>query len=284
MRILHKMQDDAQFSQSELAIRDYLCKKREEALTESTDELARANFVSKATLTRFAKKLGFSGWNEFKLHFARELGTADHTKEPADPNFPYNETDDIRQISDRLLSLKIDTLTQCFASIEPVEIERALTLIERQKRIHVFAEGYSLLASDDFCFRMTRVGKLVTNQGDIGIRYIARTLTPEDLGIIISYTGRTESVVKASRTLAQNGVPMIAVTNEERNPVSDTATISIPLPCEESVYSKLGNYSSVDSIRAVLDLLYSGYVARNPVSVTKRIRAAKSYDPKLSSR
>lgn len=281
MRLLHQMGRDELFTKTEIAVRDYVLTHRDEVLSMSTDDIARANYVSKATLTRFAKKLGLSGWNELKLQFAREASLAQQDGTAVDINFPYDEQSNIRQIADSLISLKTSILKHCFNSIEPNSIVEAIDLLEKQKRIYIFAEGYSLHASDDFCFRMTRIGKLVNNQSDIGIRYIARALDSQDLGIIVSYTGLTESVVESFRVLMRNNVPTIAITSEDPNPIGDNATISIPLPREEDIYSKLGNYSSVDSMRAVFDLLYSGYVARNPISVTKRINAAKRYDAKM---
>ena len=281
MRISHQMQRDELFTQTEKTVRDFLLEQQESIHSLSAEQIARKNYVSKATLTRFAKKLGFSGWNAFKLAFVRELARSRESAEPVDTNFPYNELDDIKTIADRLHALKINTLAHCFSTIEPDEISRALSLIESRSRIHVFAKGYSLLASEDFCLRMIRLGKPISCNNEAGMLYIARSMTSRDLAIVVSYTGRTEAVVESFRILLRNNVPTIAITNEDPNPIGDNATVSLPLPREERTYSKLGNFHSVDSIRAIFDVLYSGYAAKNPDSLAERIDAAKQFDPKL---
>ncbi len=280
MRIIHRMQDDSLFTQAELSVRDYLLSNRERLHNLSTDDVARDNFVSKATLTRFAKKLGMSGWNELRLQLMGELAQPSPASEPVNTNFPYPEGSSAQEIINRLRVLKTEAISTCLRALEPGGVHRAVRLLETQQRIHIFAKGYSLLASDDFRFRMMRLGRAVENQSDVGLRYAARSMTPKDLAIVVSYTGRTEAVVEAFRILKRRNVPIVAITNEDSNPIGDNATVSLSIPREEDAYVKIGNYASVDSIRAVFDALYGFYAIRNPELITERISTAKIFDAK----
>ena len=280
MRIIHRMQDDSLFTQAELSVRDYLLSHRDQIHSLSTDDVARQNYVSKATLTRFAKKLGCGGWNELRMQLMGELVRPMPTSDPVDADFPYPNGSTVREVIARLAKLKTETISACLSSLEPGSVHHAVRLLESQQRIRIFAKGYSLLASDDFRFRMMRLGREVENQSDVGLRYVARSMTPKDLAIVVSYTGRTESVVEAFRILKRRNVPIVAITNEDPNPIGDNATVALPVPREEDAYVKIGNYASVDSIRSVFDVLYSFYATRNPELIAERINTAKVFDAK----
>lgn len=282
MSLITKMENNELFTQSELSIRNFVLKEKENIAYMNTDEIARDNFVSKSTLTRFAKKLGFSGWNDFRLQFVKELAYSASIVEEIDANYPFFEQNNIVDITNNLFALKKNTLNHFFSSIDLQNVGQAVQLLNSQKRIHIFAEGYSLLASDDFCFRMTRIGKLVTNQNEVGLYYNALSLTNADLAIIVSYTGRTLNVINAFRYLYKQGIPTLVITSNSESPMKNNATVSILIPEDEDIYSKIGNYATVDSIRTIFDLLYSCYVAENPMLVIKRIQAARQLDKKIN--
>ncbi|MFV0380971.1 MAG: MurR/RpiR family transcriptional regulator [Breznakia sp.] len=281
MGLIHKIKNNNQLSRSEQILRKYILANKNLIFNMNTDEIAKCNYVSKSTLTRFAKKMGFSGWNEFKLQFVKEISFTAGTNENICFNYPFMEKNDISDIANNLFSLKKNTLSHLFSSIDLLQIEKTLPLIKNKNRIHIFAEGYSLLASHDFCFRMTRLGKVVTNNNDVGISYNALSLSKNDLAIVVSYTSKTREVVRAFNILIKNAVPIISITSEDANDFRNESQISINIPREEDIYSKIGNYSTVDSIRTVFDLIYSCFVADNPMLVMQRIHVARKIDKKI---
>ncbi len=71
------------FTNTDLIICDRCNKFPDSIAHETVTSLTEITGVSKAALTRFAKKLGFSGFNEFQYQFRQELGAAKEAqKEP----------------------------------------------------------------------------------------------------------------------------------------------------------------------------------------------------------
>lgn len=281
MNLLKKMENNETFSQSELIVRNYVLNQKENILNKTVNEIASENYVSKSTLTRFSQKLGFSGWNEFKIAFFREIGNEKNKISDVDVNFPFTVDDSPEFITKKLLVMKQNILEQTFQLLDTRTLNNAVSLLTHKNRIHIFAEGYSLSASNDFCYRMSRIGKHITNDNQIGMSYIAESLTSDDLAFIVSYSGRTKDVVYVTSILKQHNVPVISITSDENNPISELADIDISIPTMEDLYFKISNYSTVDSIRFVFDILFSLYFNGNfNVNLKNRTSMARVVDKK----
>lgn len=275
------MENNDIFSQSELIIRNYVLNQKENIMSLTVNEIASSNFVSKSTLTRFSQKLGFSGWNEFKLSFLKELNIEKITLSDVDYNFPFTETDSPLSIANKLQIMKKDTISHTYNLLDVTTLRQSLELLCSQDHIHIFGEGYSLITSTDFCYRMIRIGKHVSNSNEMGMSYIARTLNKKDLAIVVSYSGRTRSVLNATSILKKNNVPILSITTREDNPISELSDISLYLPTKEDLYSKIANYSTVDSMRFIFDILFSIYFNTNyNLNLNKRISIARVVDKK----
>lgn len=281
MNLLKMMENNDVFSQSELIIRNFVLNEKENIANFTVNEIASLNYVSKSTLVRFAQKLGFNGWNDFKLSFLKELYIEIKQIGDVDFNFPFTAKDSPVFIANKLCAMKKNNIEDTLQSIDIADLQVAAHMLAKQDRLHIFGEGYSLLASEDFCYRMTRMGKLVSCTNDMGMSYIAKTLTKNDLGIIISYSGRTKNVVKAATILKSQKVPIISLSASETNPISELSDICLHLPSNEDLYSKISNFATVDSIRFIFDILFSVYFNKNFNSnLDDRVSMARVVDKK----
>lgn len=281
MTLLKTMENNQLFSQSELIIRNFVVHEKENIASYTVNEIASLNFVSKSTLVRFAQKLGCGGWNDFKLVFLKELYTEVKNIDNVDYNFPFTLEDSPVFIINKISAMKKNNIDDTLQMLHISNLNTAAQLLTTQNKIHIFAEGYSLLASQDFCFRMTRIGKMVTNVNDMGMSYIAKSLLPSDLAIIVSYSGRTKNVVKATAILRSQHVPIITITSSDANPISELSDIVLFLPTKEDLYAKISNFSTVDSMRYIFDILFSLYFNKNfSTNLTQRVSLAKVIDKK----
>ncbi len=282
MELLKMMENNEIFSQSELIIRNYILNQKENIMNLTVKEIASINYVSKSTLIRFAQKLGFDGWNSFKVYFLKELDIEKKNISGVDYNFPFSPDDSPSFITKKLLVMKRDILDDTFNLLDISSLNKALELMLSKDRIHIFAEGYSNLASNDFCHRMTRIGKFVTNSNKLGMSYIAKTLSPKDLAIIVSYSGKTKKILEVAMLLKQNRIPTISITKREDNPISEISNVTLFVPSKENIYSKISNYSTTDSIRFILDILFSMYFNKNfNTNLNTRVSLAKIVDKKI---
>lgn len=71
--LLERLREDKRFTSHERDVVSYILEHLNEVPSMSTGELARAAYTSKATVVRLCQKLGFSGYQEFKLKLVEEV-------------------------------------------------------------------------------------------------------------------------------------------------------------------------------------------------------------------
>jgi DNA-binding MurR/RpiR family transcriptional regulator len=255
--IIKQLKTEGHFSPAEITIRDYLIREMDSLSFKSAASIANELYVSKSTLTRFAQKLGFSGWIAFKERAIRETQAEKLTVNQVDTNFPFLSTDSQLTIAKKIMQLKHETIAQTRELLDPEVLQKAVQLIESQKQIQIFAQGYSAISSQEFCSRMIRTNKLVSNDTRGGMEYIAQCLDSQDLAIIVSYSGGTESLLKLLPILKRRHVPTVAITSNTPNKIYQESDLKILIPSNENLYLKIGNYTADDSIRYIFDVLYS---------------------------
>lgn len=276
MNILKELQDIDNLAPSEQIIRSFVLKEQEDIENYTIGQLADILFVSKSTFVRFSKKMGYSGWDEFKKAYLKALAISYKSFTHFDYNFPFTENDSPINIANKLRIIKEGTIEETFSYLEPQALKACVQLLSTQNQIHIFGEGYSRLATQDFSFRMTRTGKFVSNNFEEGLLYIAKTLTPNDLAIVVSYTGKTESVLKFTQILSKMEVPIISITTKDTNPVAQLANHSFYLPSEEDTYDKISNFATVDAMRYIFDVIFSAYFNQNfTKNLSDRVAFAK---------
>ena len=71
--LLERLREDKRFTSHERDVVSYILEHLNEVPSMSTGELARAAYTSKTTVVRLCQKLGFSGYQEFKLKLVEEV-------------------------------------------------------------------------------------------------------------------------------------------------------------------------------------------------------------------
>ena len=237
----------ARLSQSQQLIADYLLEKRSNIKDMTIKELAVATYTSTGTIIRLAKKLGYHGYEDFKADFLKEVYYLDTHFKNIDPNFPFVKTDNIQKIASKVTLLAQETLSDTLALLEHDNLQKALRIMQKANQIHLAAISYSLLLGQIFKLDMLRIGKNVN---------ICNT---NDCIIIISYSGEIHNLCSLARTLKGRSVPIIAITSLGDNELKKYDDVVLHISTREKLYSKIAGYSNENSIKLILDILYSCY-------------------------
>ena len=237
----------ARLSQSQQLIADYLLEKRSNIKDMTIKELAVATYTSTGTIIRLAKKLGYHGYEDFKADFLKEVYYLDTHFKNIDPNFPFVKTDNIQKIASKVTLLAQETLSDTLALLEHDNLQKALRIMQKANQIHLAAISYSLLLGQIFKLDMLRIGKNVNICNTNGCI------------IIISYSGEIHNLCSLARTLKGRSVPIIAITSLGDNELKKYADVVLHISTREKLYSKIAGYSNENSIKLILDILYSCY-------------------------
>lgn len=279
MSIINKMNQSHFFSNSENSIIAYFLHNPNSVKTATTKDIAQNTYTSPSTVVRLAQKLGFKGYNDFKIEFLAAIRTSDSPLVSIDANFPFKKQDSILEITMNLSHLINDAIKETNAMVDEKTYEQAIETLEKAKFIDIYGTGANQHLAYNFMLDMRRINKEISiseNHQELIIK--ANNSNPDRVALIISYTGETNEIIEYCQILKKTGSPMICITSIGGNTISDLCDITLKIVSREKMFSKISTFSSRVSILMILDILYAGIFSKNydsnmEQSIQRKIRA-----------
>lgn len=224
------------------------CLRAPEKVSEMTaDELASQTYTSQATISRMAKKLGFTGFQEFKFSLK---------------NYQTLEKKSSTQASlglSPLIKQMIDQLAASLSMIEEADFQRAVEMLQQAQRIEFFALGQSAPVALSASRKLRFLGKTVGASTDWDeLTTIANQLSKKDMAIFISHSGETIGMLNYANRLKQRGVPILACIGQSTSTLEKLATFSFSVEMT-TIYHHEVDLNPRISLAALLDILIIQY-------------------------
>ncbi|OHC78081.1 MAG: transcriptional regulator [Rhodoferax sp. RIFCSPLOWO2_12_FULL_60_11] len=175
-------------------------------------ELADRAHVSKPTVVRFCRSVGYDGLSDFKLKLAGSVSEG--------VPFIHRSVDADDKTSDIMVKV-IDNTVAAFLKYRndasTVAIEKAAIALvqayEQGKRIEFFGVGNSGIVAQDAQHKFFRLGINTVAYSDGHMQVMGATLLgPGDCVVIISNSGRTRDLMDACDIARKNGATTIVIT------------------------------------------------------------------------
>lgn len=245
------------FSYNERDVIKFIEEEKEKIENYSTTYIADKTDTTPSTLVRIAKKLGYSGWNDFKKAYLKEIRYLNSHFNNIDANTPFDEDDSFIHIAHKIGQLHQESVEDTLSLINPDTLQKAVHILLKSKRIHVMAITNLCYAAEELVFKFRRIGVDARTYTDGHLLPEALMIPKDDCCIFVSYSGQTEPLLDAAEILHNNGVPIIALTSIGENDLSHLANASLYVSTREKSYKKIGAYTSLESIHLLMDILYS---------------------------
>ena len=247
-------------SKAEQGALAYLLEHPDQIPQQSVKELSEKSGSSPATIVRLCRKLGFDGFRDVQKQLLYELAVQAQDEVRGGARVAGGSLSDIIA---KITCRNIASLEDSMKLIEPQVLERAVDLICASESVLLFGLGASLLVAQDAYLKFIRIDKPCSCCDDIHSQYvIAKNAKPTDIAIIISYSGRTEEIVRCAEYLKAQGTPIIAITRFDPSPISRLATCCLNVVATEELY-RSGAMSSRISQLNMVDILYTACLNRN---------------------
>ncbi|WP_404353881.1 MurR/RpiR family transcriptional regulator [Exiguobacterium aurantiacum] len=282
MLLTEKMKQDV-FSKSERAVVEYLFIEREHIQDKTMKQIAAATYTHPSMLSRIAHKLDFPGWIELKDAFLAEIEYLNRHFSDIDANYPFTARDNLMAVANKVAALKQMTIEDTLSLLDHEAYERAVTMLSEAKHIKIFSVIHNLLLCHDFKSKMNRIGKQVS-LCEFDAEFEAANSDETTCALLISYTGESDYTLGLIPYLKQRSVPMLALTSLGENAISSQADCTLRLTTRERLYSKIGSFTSNDSIHCLLDLLYAGVFSTDyETNMAYKVHISKRFDHRKSS-
>lgn len=242
-------------SAKEQNIADYILENPISVAHNSISYLSDELNVADSTLFQFAKKLGYSGFKEFKMAILIEENNFSTTSIHEKIEIDDNEL----TMAQKVFDSNIKTLTNTKKILGLDDLKKAAEIISNSNLLYFFGVGGSGILAEDAYHKFLRSPVHVRHSPDYHIQLMeASLLTPQDCAICISHTGKSKETIKIAEIVKEAGAKVIVITSHASSPlakIGDIVFISISEEIEfhsEALSSRISQLSILDSLYVIL--------------------------------
>ncbi|MGL3149598.1 MurR/RpiR family transcriptional regulator [Microbacterium sp. A82] len=242
------------------------------------NELAQECSTSVASVVRFCRAIGFSGYATLRMALATELG-----KEAA--QFPtrgasgseISDDDSLREAVSKLAALELLAIEETIGQLDFDVLEAAIDDIDRAERILLYGIGASQFVAEDLTHKLLRVGRNAHVLTDPHEAVAATVLNAgRTVAIGFSHSGETNETVRFLRTASDNGASTVAVTSAKGSRLALASDHALFTEVRESSFRAGAMVSRIAQL-ALIDSLFVGVAKRrfaDTVDALQRTREA----------
>ena len=287
--LLQRIQDRyATLRPSEQIVADHLRNSADRRMNHSITELAQILGVSEATVSRFSRALGYSGFSDLKLSMAegsvRRSGIVNIPTE-LDPE------DTLIATSAKLADLLSAAIQSTQANLNTDRLDRCLAMIRSARKIVLAGCGGAAAICDEAAHLFMKAGLDAASYSDGYTQIVAAAnLRSDCLMIGISHTGTTQNVANAVRLARDNGAMTLAITSDPTSDVAQAAEVILTTGQSSTPSVPLfGDFlEGRISQLFLIDILYLGIVlpegSENGRHLTKTADALERYFKRAEQR
>ncbi|MBQ4527872.1 MAG: MurR/RpiR family transcriptional regulator [Clostridia bacterium] len=244
-----------EMGKAEKQIADWIEQNPGKIISLSIVELAELCKCSEATIVRFSKRLGLSGYQELKISLASESGNNT-------VNTSINQNDSAYEMYEKVCNDIYCSLEKTKKSLKSSELTTAADKICNANKIVIFGLGNSASIALDAAHKLIRAGLNATAYSDNHMQVIAAShLDKNDVAIAISHSGSSKDIVDALKIAKEHGAVTITITNHGKSPILRCSDIVLSTSADETEYNILALNSRIVQL-AIIDAIYF-YVVYN---------------------
>jgi DNA-binding MurR/RpiR family transcriptional regulator len=256
---------------------NYLQNDSSALLLSNVNDLAQAVGVSKATVVRFAKTLGYAGFPELKRdvqkEMRRKLRAADRMKET------FAELGDDENIFAKLIKRDIQLLQETLQAASFTDFQKAVEAILHARKVFLIGLNASMALAYILHFRLVRVKKdahWIFLTGGTSLLEQLSFMEREDCLIAVDFLQVPREVQTALQHAKKIGAPILGITDFPSSPIAKAADVCL--------YAKRGLHTSVNSLTPAFSLVNALAIAVGWAKKSDSIKALTDLDTLLEER
>jgi RpiR family carbohydrate utilization transcriptional regulator len=256
-------------SYSEKLIADYTFDNAASLINLSIQELAEILGIAPSTIIAFVKKIGFTGYSQFKITLASEVLNPTHKQW----NTATIDNNDNLYIS--IAKSNIRALEESFDMMDFNNIQAAASIISVANKIVLFGIGSSSMLAHEAYDLFLRLGLNCSINDDIHHQMLAAALLQKgDVGVLLSQSGVNNDIIQIVETINKNDAKTIGICNYSKTPFYKIVDVGLaPFSSVANFHPK--HYVFKIPILCIIETLYYA-LANNLNNVEKMIEKSKN--------
>ena len=268
MSILKQLEEpNFKATKSDKVLIEYIKENIEDVFYKSISQISKESGIGEATITRFSKKMGYSGLQDFKVTLAREISGLKNRKII---NRSIENDEGVMESARKLFNSNIRILENTFNIIDGNDIEKATDMIINAKKVFFIGIGYSGMTAEDSNYKFSRIGfNCMSLDSSHNMIMMASLMDEDDVIVAISHSGETDEIIKTVNIAKSNGASVISVTEDKSSRLRDVSDVNLGYFSGESIL-ETGSISSKLAQFFIIDLVYTQVVKEKSAEVVER--------------
>ncbi len=198
----------------------------ESILSISSSQFAENAGVSQSAIVKFSQKIGMKGFPALKIAISEELSRNNLFK-----SYPHkalhnsiSSEDSLMVMAQKLAHEKTASIMETTRKINFSVFQQVISLINTAQRVQIVGIWGSGLTAKDLSYKLQKIGIMTLVEADLHVQIAAAlTLTPKDVQIVLSFTGRRKDMRIAATVAKAQGATVIAITGSKVLPLAKIA-------------------------------------------------------------
>lgn len=200
-------------------IAKYILENPEKVLRQSVAELGEFSGSGEASIVRLCRQVGFTGFRDFKLALAADLGR---------PAAPVSGDADADGGLQALHTSMAQSLDKAYSRSDLKTLDAVAEKLSAARRIDLYGAGMSGLITEMLAYRLLRAGLTVQMFRDANMAHeLANGLGPDCVAVAFSVSGLTLDTLQFVKAAALAGATTVAITNRARSPLGEAAQFTL---------------------------------------------------------
>lgn len=223
----------------------------------SITELARQAGTSPATVTRFCRLIGYSGYLPFRVGVASDIGRGDAQESwRADIGRAFGPHDTPRDVLRTLLMAQTKSLRATADGVDVEQVSTVARTIATCEHLDIYGIGGSGGMAEEMAARVYRIGINVHAWHEVHAGLASAAMQREGcVALAISNTGRTEETIQMLGQARSSGAYTVAVTSSVTSPLATICDVHLTAHAPDG-YLQPDDLAAKHAQLFVLDLLY----------------------------
>lgn len=200
----------------------------EEVAVSTLVRLADLAGVPPATITRFAKELGFQGFSDLQLVFRERLlgPRLPYAERLASPGISDPDLDQPGNVFGSFVQAAVQSLLRIEEALDRAQLNAFVEIMAATEVVHVAAARGAFGLGAYTVYGLASIGRraqLIDNLGAMRAMQVA-AMGPGDTLLAMTFDDYTPETVEIAKLAAERGNPVLAITDNALSPVAGLAT------------------------------------------------------------
>ncbi len=256
--------------QAEARLAEYLRAHPHDVIQLSISDLADRSGTSEATVVRLCRKLGFRGFQDFKIGLAQSLvGPLQTIHEEID------ERDTVDTVKAKVFNASVQALQDTMSVIDSRDLSRAVELLDSASRVVFLGAGNSGWVCMDGALKLLKLGINAAAYVDEHSQLVAAALLgPGCVAVGVSHSGATRDTVEALEVAKKGGATTICISGAPKSPITRVSDVKLFTAAKETGFKTEAMTSRIAQL-AIVDTLFVNVALRRGKSAAEGVQRVR---------